>query len=81
MLIVRDLVLKLSESMNLMTNSSLGMAQAMMNAGLLVITPSKVVFELMINNVMSMTYDTFYQEQAFLNVYWESNILLHCLGS
>lgn len=79
MLIVRDLVLKLSGSMNLMTNSSLGMAQArgsMMNAGLLVITPSKVVFELMINNVMSMTYDTFYQEQAFLNVYWESNIII-----
>ena len=78
MLIVRDLVLKLSGSMNLMTNSSLGMVQArgsMMNAGLLVITPSKVVFELMINNAMSMTYDTFYQEQSILNVYWESNTI------
>lgn len=74
MLVVKDLIRAIS-GYN-MTSDTLGVAlgsEPMINAGMLLITPSKIVFDSMVDKVMTTEYSVFYQEQAFLDVYWHGN--------
>lgn len=62
------------------TKDTLGVAQCldgpMINAGMLLITPSKPVFQAMMSEVMTSEYFTFYQEQGFLDVYWRNRTVI-----
>jgi len=44
----------------------------MINAGMLLIKPSKRVFDSMADSIMSAEYNVFFQEQGFLDVFWRS---------
>ena len=76
MLVVRDLISSISAyNVNTKTlgatHDSAGLH--MINAGLLLIKPSKDVYDSMIRATMFTNYDVEYQEQAFLDVYWGGN--------
>jgi lipopolysaccharide biosynthesis glycosyltransferase len=73
MLVVRDVVSEIAPYN--FTAQTLGVTRSgdgfyMINAGMLLITPSKAVYDSMIEATMTMAYDVEYQEQAFLNAYW-----------
>ena len=76
MLVVRDLIGAISAynvTMKTLGATHSGDGFYMINAGLLLIVPSKAVYDSMLKAKMVMNYDVEYQEQAFLDVYWGGN--------
>jgi lipopolysaccharide biosynthesis glycosyltransferase len=62
------------------TDSGLGMLRrnshwASHNAGVMVLIPSKTIFQRMLIHTLNTSYNSFYAEQDFLNVYWRNNIM------
>lgn len=79
MLVVKDVIHVISGYT--VSNATLGVARNRdgsdaFNAGLLYITPSKIVFDSMMSVRMTLEYDLFYQEQGFLNVFWKNQTVL-----
>jgi hypothetical protein len=89
MLVVKDIIPTVSRYSNMSNTNTLGVASIIpndnmfnedgsyaFNAGLMLITPSIREFTNMWNAVFSVQYNTFYQEQGFLQVYWTNRTFL-----